>query len=268
MSRARCAPPSCSAASAMAATSSVCSSTARPAPGEPINRAGTSLNSHRASLLVWSSVGRTRRRSPAAVPSTANSDRAAGPDESASVTATARIRSAPCPSSTKLLCPSSRQPCPFLAAASRTDSLAQDPSSSVNASVATVCPEAMPGSRSRRAPSSSLAPSGGRGQHRAGQVRPGVQGGAELLEHDGLLGEARSRRRRTPLAIAMPCRPSWSAACRQTPMSMASAVSISSRTRDSGARSARKRRTDSRSSRCSALTPRFMGPLPSLPAAR
>ena len=65
------------------------------------------------------------------------------------------------PSSTKLLCPSSRQapltPGPSLTADSRIAAGSQEPPSSVKASVATVWPEAMSGSSPRRAPSSGLA---------------------------------------------------------------------------------------------------------------
>ena len=58
--------------------------------------------------------------------------------------------------------------------------------------------------------------------------------------------------------MARPCRPSWAPACSQTAQSV-SPSSISSRTRDIGARSARKRLTEARSSSCSALTPRIIG---------
>ena len=61
------------------------------------------------------------------------------------------------PSSTKLLCPSSRQASPSLTADSRIAAGSQEPPSSVKASVATVWPEAMSGSSPRRAPSSGLA---------------------------------------------------------------------------------------------------------------
>src|SRR5262249_60838204 len=62
--------------------------------------------------------------------------------------------------------------------------------------------------------------------------------------------------------IAMPCRPSWSPAWRQTPTSRPSVVSISSRTAVIGARSARNRRTEARSSSCSSVTPRIIYPAP------
>ena len=73
--------------------------------------------------------------------------------------ATTRISPAVPPSSTKLLCPSSRQSWPSLTADSRIAPGSQEPSSSVKASVAMVSPDAMPGSSSRRAPSSGLASS-------------------------------------------------------------------------------------------------------------
>ena len=64
-----------------------------------------------------------------------------------------------CPSRTKLLCPSSTHPPSRSLAASPIASGSQEPLSSVNASVATVSPLAMSGSRSCFAASSELASS-------------------------------------------------------------------------------------------------------------
>ena len=74
MSRHRWAPPTCSAARATAARSSVLDSPARRRPSVPISRAGVSANSSRACLRVWSMVASGVRVSPAASPFTANSD--------------------------------------------------------------------------------------------------------------------------------------------------------------------------------------------------
>ena len=55
------------------------------------------------------------------------------------------------------MCPPSRHPVPFLTAGMEIAAGSQEPSSSVKASVAMTSPDAIPGSRSRRAPSSGLA---------------------------------------------------------------------------------------------------------------
>ncbi len=81
----------------------------------------------------------------------------ANSDSPSFVLATTRIRPAVCPSRTKLLCPSSTQPPSRSLAASPIASGSQEPSSSVKASVATVSPLAMPGSRSSLAASSEEA---------------------------------------------------------------------------------------------------------------
>src|ERR1700724_1939768 len=70
-SRTRCAPPTCSAASATAARSSVLDRPGSAPPSVPISVAGVPENSSRACLRVWSIVGRGVRVSPGASPCTA-----------------------------------------------------------------------------------------------------------------------------------------------------------------------------------------------------
>ena len=83
-----------------------------------------------------------------------------------------------------------------LTADSRIAAGSQEPPSSVKASVAIglaggdVGQQPAPGALVR------AGQQGRGGQHGAGQVRPAVQRGAELLQHDRLLGEAEATRRR------------------------------------------------------------------------
>ena len=188
MSRARCAPPSCSAASAIAATSRVLASTAPASPGAPISRAaGTESNSSLASFLVWSSVGSTRRFSPPASASTAEQRQpgAGGGHHQDQVCGV--------PVQHEALVPvqdSSRRPVRAAARRGEPDRLG------IPRSV--VLGEGQRGhglaggdARQQLAPGRLI----GSGQqrrgreHRAGQVRPAVQRGAKLLQDDGLLGE-------------------------------------------------------------------------------
>ena len=106
-----CAPPTCSAASATAARSSVLDRPGSAPPSVPMSTAGVEANSRRACLRVWSMVGSGVRVSPAASPSTAKSD------TPAAVRAATMIRLATCPSMTNILWPLSSQPSPFLVAA-------------------------------------------------------------------------------------------------------------------------------------------------------
>src|SRR5581483_4293229 len=100
MSRQRCAPPTCSAARATAARSSVLDRAAWPPPSVPISRAGVLENSRRACLRVMSIVERALRVSPDASPSTAKKL------IPAAVRATTTMRLAVCPSMTNILWPS------------------------------------------------------------------------------------------------------------------------------------------------------------------
>ncbi len=101
-----------------------------------------------ACLRVWSMVDSAVRVRPDASPSTANRLMPA------SVRAATRIRSATWPSSTNILLPSMVHASPLLLAVAVMPSASQRPFSSVKAKVATVSPEAMPGSRSFLAASS------------------------------------------------------------------------------------------------------------------
>ena len=115
LSRQCCAPPTCSAASATAATSIVVARPGPAAPGAPTGVAGVPANSRRACLRVWSMVSSGVRVSPAAPAPSASTAKRPGPP---SVRAATRTSPATQPSSTKLLWPSRRQP-PSARAASR-----------------------------------------------------------------------------------------------------------------------------------------------------
>ena len=106
-----------------------------------------------------------------------------------------------------------------------------------------------------RAPSSGLASSAFAASTALARYGPPYSAGAEFLQHDRLLGEGEAGpavllgdRDALQAQLLARLRPD----VRVDPVG----VSISSRTADSGARSARNRRTDARSSSCSALTPR------------
>ena len=135
----RCAPPTCSAASATAARSSVFVRPASAPPSVPISVAGVPENSRRACLRVWSIVGSGVRVRPAASPWTAKSE------TPAAVRAATMMRLATWPSMTNILWPSSTQPSPFFSALHSMPPKSHLPLSSVMASVAIVSPDAMPG---------------------------------------------------------------------------------------------------------------------------
>ncbi len=139
MSSARWAPPSCSAACAIAATSSVLASTNSAAPSAPIERRG-----HAVKVQPGQLAGLVQRRQRGA----GQTGRVGLHGEQAEAVpgpADHQDQAAVCPSSTKLLRPSSRQPSPDSVAAAWSRPVSQEPSSSVKASVAISSPEAMPG---------------------------------------------------------------------------------------------------------------------------
>ncbi len=104
----------------------------------------------RACFRVWSIVAKDVVVIPAAPPSTAKRL------TPFSVRPATRTRLALWPSITNILWPSSFHSAPWRVAASVIPSMSQRPLSSVSARVATVSPEAIPGSRSFLAASSPL----------------------------------------------------------------------------------------------------------------
>jgi hypothetical protein len=89
-----CAPPTCSAASATAARSSIRDSASQPPPSGPTRRAGAPENVSLACLRVMSMVVSGSAPKPSALESTANTDTPAG------ARAATSTRSATCPSVT------------------------------------------------------------------------------------------------------------------------------------------------------------------------
>src|SRR5690606_16608108 len=254
MSSTAAAPPACSAARATAATSRVCRSTGQAAARSPTSRAGTCWKPSKACLRVLSKVGSASRASPWARPSTAN--RLTPPP----VRAATRITSARFPSGTKSLRPVSRHPPGPRSAVSRIPSSSQRPDSSTSASVATVSPATIPGSRSLHASRSPEASS--------------AVVASTTVEKNGPHSTARPISSRTAPSSTMPkppppyssgtaspCRPSCPAISRQTSTSYPRSSAIRRRTSAAEERRSRKERTVRRSSSCSAVNAKSIGPL-------
>ncbi|OIQ66490.1 hypothetical protein GALL_519380 [mine drainage metagenome] len=112
-------------------------------PSSPNSVASTDWKFSIASLRVGSTTFSARRVSPGASPRTVKNDNPAAPRASTT------IRSAVCPSTTKLLTPSSRYPPPSRVAGISTPDASHRPFGSVNASAAMQLPSAIAGSNSR-----------------------------------------------------------------------------------------------------------------------
>ena len=249
----RCAPPTCSAASATAARSRVLDRPGSAPPSVPMSVAGRARRTPGGPACgsgPWSAAACASARARHPAPRRA---RRPWP-----VRAATTIRLATWPSITNILWPSSTQPSPFCVAAQL---------DAAEVPLAVVLGDGEGGDRLARGDAREVALLGlvvARGEQRVGgqghrgEERRAQQRGAHLLEHDHQLdvGEARAAELLGDgqRLQARAGRPSGSRPPGRSPRS----VSIRRRTSVSGDFSARNRRTAVRSSSCSSLNAKFM----------